>query len=227
MTGYARSVANNAAWEVTRLRRSRRGWLLLIPVVAGPVGSAISDLYLKVPSVATAEILGLLITAGLSALVILDLTALAVGEDLALRTHLLTFTLPQGRSPALAARLGVVTAGALGTYALGAGGVWWIAGELVRTQPAAPTPILIPWHLFLGLFGLLCFLGGVVAAAGVVTRSSAQALVAGVLGGVVAAGVASSLLLQHQLTDVFPVVLLVVGLVGDGWAVTEYGRIDS
>jgi len=201
--------------------------LLLIPVVAGPVGSAISDLYLKVPSVATAEILGLLITAGLSALVVLDLTALAVGEDLALRTHLLTFTLPQGRSPALAARLGVVTLGALGTYALGAGAAWWMAGELVRTQAGAALPVLVPWHLFLGLFGLLCFLGGVVAAAGVVTRSAAQALVAGVLAGVVAAGVASSLLLQHQLTAVFPVVLLLVGLGGYGWAVTEYGRVDS
>jgi len=227
MSSFSRTLANNAAWEVVRLRRSRRSWLLAIPVVAGPIGSALADLYLKVASVATAEILGLLITGGLSALVVLDLSALAVGEDLTLRTHLLTFTLPQGRGVALAARLLVVTGGALASYAAGAGAAWWLAGRLVSDQVGAAHPILVPLHLFLGLFGFLSFLGGVVAAAAVVTRSSAQALVAGVLAGVVGAGLASSLLLQHQLNATFPLALLGVALGGWGWATAGYGRIES
>ena len=227
MSGFLRTLSTNARWEVTRLVRSRRVWLLWIPIVAGPVGGAISDLYLKVPSVATAEILGLLITGGLSSLVILDLSALAVGEDLALRTHFLTFALPQGRGPALAGRLFVVTAGALATYAVGGAAVLWIAGALVHPQAGAPPPILIPIHLYVGLVGLLAFLGGVVAAAAVVTRSSAQALVAGVLGGVVAAGAGSTLLIQDQISVVFPVVLGVVGLIGWSWALVDYSRIES
>ena len=39
MSGEVDAFVNNARWEVTRLRRSRRIWLLLIPVVAGPIGS--------------------------------------------------------------------------------------------------------------------------------------------------------------------------------------------
>jgi len=226
VSGHARDLLNNAAWEVTRLRRSRRIWLLTIPLVAGPVGSAAAALYLKVPSVATAQVLGLLISGGLSALIVLDLTALAVGEDLALRTHLLTFALPQRRSAALAGRLLVVTGGALGSYAAGAGLAAWVAGQLVHGVSAAP-PVLTPLHLYLGQFGLLVFLGGVVAAAAVVTRSASQALVAGVLAGVLAAGIASSFLLQHQLGPTFPVVLGGVGVVAWGWSLFEYGRLET
>ncbi|MFI5415491.1 MAG: hypothetical protein ACHQ16_07565, partial [Candidatus Lutacidiplasmatales archaeon] len=170
MNVHAAAAVTNARWEVTRLRRSRRVWLLLIPVVAGPVGSTIADLYLRVPSVGTAEVLGLLITAGLAALVLLDLTALAVGEDLALRTHYITFALPQPRGSALLGRLGVVVGGSLATYGAGAVLVLGLAGALVAATPGAPTPILVPSHLALGLLGLLGFLGGVTAAAGVVTR---------------------------------------------------------
>jgi hypothetical protein len=227
VTDSLRTGVNNAVWEVTRLRRSRRIWLLIIPVVAGPVGSAAADLYLKVPSVATAQILGLLITGGLSALVVLDLTALAVGEDLALRTQLLTFALPQGRAGALAGRLLVVTGGSLGAYAIGGGAAARIAAEFVRAQSSAAPPILIPSHLYLGLFGFLVFLGGIVAAAAVVTRTASQALVAGVLGAVLATGIASSFLLQHQLGPTFPIVLGGVGVAGWGWALFEYGRLNS
>ena len=226
MSGWVRTWRNNAAWEVTRLLRSRRIWLLIIPVAAGPVGSAIADLYLKVPSVATAQVLGLLITGGLSALIVLDLTALAVGEDLALRAHLLTFTLPQARTSALAGRLLVVTGGALGSFALGAAGAAGLATELVRSQSTIP-PILTPVHLYFGMFGLLVFLGGVVAAAAVVTRSASQAIVAGVLAGVLAAGIASSFLIQHQLGPTFPVILGGVGVAAWGWALISYDRIES
>jgi hypothetical protein len=220
-----RTLFKNAAWEVTRLRRSRRIWLLCVPIVAGPVGSAAADLYLKVPSVATAQVLGLLITGGLSALIVLDLTALAVGEDLGLRTYLLTFTLPQGHASALSGRLLIVTGSALASFALGAGGAWWVAGVFVHTQSAIP-PILNPLHLFIGLFGLLAFLGGVVAAAATITRSSSQALVAGVLAGVLAAGIASSFLIQHQLGPAFPIILGSVGVVGWSLALIEFNRMN-
>jgi len=227
VSGVGMALTHNARWEVTRLRRSRRVWLLLIPVVAGPIGSAIADLYLRVPSSGTAQVLGLLITAGLAALVVLDLTALAVGEDLALRTHYLTFALPQSRVSALAGRLAVVVGGTLAVYGVGALGVILFANALVSTSSTAPTPILVPAHLALGLLGLLVFLGGVTAAAGVVTRSAAQALVAGILAGVVAAGVGSMFLIEGRLTALFPEVLAVVGLVGFVWCVVQYGRIEG
>jgi len=227
MSGEVDAFVNNARWEVTRLRRSRRIWLLLIPVVAGPIGSGIADLYLRVPSSGTAEVLGLLITAGLAALVVLDLTALAVGEDLALRTHFLTFALPQRRVSALAGRLGVVMAGTLAVYGVGAFGVVGLACALVSTSSTAPTPILVPAHLAVGVLGLLVFLGGVTAAAGIVTRSASQALVAGILAGVVAAGIGSMFLIEGRLTALFPEALAAAGLVGFAWCLAQYGRIEG
>jgi ABC-type transport system involved in multi-copper enzyme maturation permease subunit len=227
MSGSGEAVAHNAQWELTRLRRSRRIWLLLIPVVAGPVGSAIADLYLQVPTPGTAQVLGLLILAGLSALVVLDLTALAVGEDLALRTQYLTFALPQSRSAALGGRLLVVIGGTVGMYCLGALGVLLLASQLVSASPLAAAPILPPVHLAFGLVGLLLFLGGVTAAAGVVTRSASQALVAGILAGVVAAGLGSLFLIDGQLTTGFPVALGVVGVAGLGLCLVQYSQIDG
>ena len=227
MSGGLATLSNNAAWEVTRLRRSRRIWLLLIPVVAGPIGSAIADLYLRVPSAGTAQVLGLLITAGLASLVVLDLTALSVGEDLALRTHYLTFALPQSRVGALAARLGVVVGGTLAVYGVGAVGVMVFADALISSSPTAAAPILAPAHLALGILGLLVFLGGVTAAAGVVTRSASQALVAGILAGVVAAGVGSLFLLEGRLTTLFPELLALAGLAGFGWSLIQYGRLEA
>ncbi len=227
MSGEGATLVHNARWEVTRLQRSRRIWLLLIPVIAGPIGSGIADLYLRVPSSGTAEVLGLLITAGLAALVVLDLTALAVGEDLSLRTNYLTFTLPQSRASALAGRLGVVVGGALAVYGVGVIAVAWLANALVATSSTAPSPILVPAHLAFGLLGFLVFLGGITAAAGVVTRSASQALVAGILAGVVAAGVGSMFLIEGRLTALFPEALAAVGLVGFAWCLVQYGRIEG
>ncbi|HLM90722.1 MAG TPA: hypothetical protein VK424_01520 [Thermoplasmata archaeon] len=227
MSGEFAALAHNARWEATRLRRSKRIWLLLIPVVAGPVGSGIADLYLQVPSAGTAEVLGLLITAGLASLVVLDLTALAVGEDLALRTHYLTFALPQPRVAALAGRLAVVVGGTLAAYGVGAVAVGGLANALVAPASAAPTPILVPLHLAVGILGLLVFLGGVTAAAGIVTRSASQALVAGILAGVVAAGVGSLFLIEGRLTTLFPWALAAAGLVGFAGCLVQYGRIES
>jgi hypothetical protein len=227
VSGQFAAFADNARWEVTRLRRSRRIWLFLIPVVAGTIGSGAADLYLHVPSSATAEVLGLLITAGLAALVILDLIALAVGEELALRTHYLTFALPQSRPIALAGRITLVMAGGLAAYGAGAVGAGWLATTLVTTSPTAPPPILIPSHLAVGIVGLLLFLGGATAAAAVVTRSSSQALVAGVLAGVVAGGVGSLFLVDGRLTVLFPLVLAAAGLLGFAGCLVQYGRLES
>ncbi len=227
MSGTLAALANNVTWEGTRLRRSRRAWLLLIPLAAGPIGSAIADLYLRVPSVATAQVLGLLITAGLSSLVVLDLTALAVGEDLALRAHLLTFALPEPRRSGLAGRLLVAAGGPVAGFAAGGGLVMALAPRLVMMSPNSAGPILVPLHLYLGLFGVLVLLAGVTASAAVVTRSAAQALVAGVLAGVTCAGVGSWLLLDRALTVVFPIALAAVGGALTVWAVVRYGSLES
>ncbi len=220
------AIAINTRWEVTRLVRSRRVGLLLIPPVAGPIGSAIADLYLRIPSASTALILGLLVTAGLAALILIDLTALAVGEDLALRAHLLFFTLPQDRAELLAGRLLVAIAGPIGAFALGAGGIELLGGHLI-TAPTDVTPIFEPAHLFLGLLAFLLFLAGVTAAASVVTRSSSEAIVAGVLAGVVGAGATGYLEFERQLSLLFPVVLAVAGAAALGWALYAYRSLAS
>ncbi|MCI4321684.1 MAG: hypothetical protein L3K05_05205, partial [Thermoplasmata archaeon] len=204
-----------------------RIWLLLIPAIAGPIGSTLADLYLRVPSPATAQVLGLLITAGLASLVLLDLTALAVGEDLALRTHYFTFALPQSRAAALAGRLTIAVGGSLAVFGVGVILVLALASELVASLPGAVPAILVPAHLAAGLFGLLLFLGGVTSAAGFLTRSSSQALVAGVLAGVVVAGLASLFLLEGRLTPTFPEALAAGGLIGLTWTVVQFQRADG
>ncbi|MCI4362993.1 MAG: hypothetical protein L3K13_01625 [Thermoplasmata archaeon] len=217
----------NAEWELTRLRRSRRLWLLVLPIVAAPIGSAVADLYLRIPSLETARVLGLFITAGLAGLLALDLVALAVGEDLSLGAHLTAFTLPQGRRAQLAGRTTLVMAGVLGSYGVGAVLVWTLSGLLVTPSTGAAAPIVLPLHLALGLPGLLLFLGGVTAAGAVVTRSAAQSLVAGVLAGVVAAGVGSWFLLERSLTALFPVGLAAVGLVGFAWSLYRFPSLEA
>jgi len=226
MTGAMTTFTLNARWELTRLRRSQRLWLLLIPPVAGPVGSAISDLYLHVPSRATAQILGLLIAGGLAGLILLDLVALAVGEDLTLRAHVTFFALPQGRRALLTGRLSVVLAGAMGAYALAALGVWYVSGALVPADDLV-RPIFDPGHLAIAIPAFLLFLAGVTAAGAVFTRTSAQGLVAGVLAGVVVAGGTGYLLDLHELTGLFPVVLAAAGAGAIGWTIAEYPKLGG
>lgn len=226
MNGWAEGLSLNAGWEVTRLRRSRRLWLLLLPLIAGPVGSAVADLYLHVPSTATARVLGLLIAAGLGALVTIDLTALGAGEELALRAHLTGLVLPQPRTSLLAGRLLVDVGGSLASYTAGAALVWTVAGELVAPGSSA-APILDPGELLLGLLAMLVLLAGVTSSAAVVTHSAAQALVAGVLAGVVVAGVGSYLLLEGTLTRWFPVALAIVGIAGLAWSLLRYDALEA
>lgn len=98
----------NARWEARRLLRSQRVFLLLIPPVAGPVGSALALLYFHVSSHPIALMLGLFVLGGLGALVTVDLCALTLGEELAVRAHLALFPLPQHRHEILLGRVAVV-----------------------------------------------------------------------------------------------------------------------
>ncbi|HTT26130.1 MAG TPA: hypothetical protein VMH90_04110 [Thermoplasmata archaeon] len=227
MTSAGSALATNARWEVTRLRRSRRIWLLIIPVVAGPVGSAVADLYLKVPSAATAVILGALVTAGLAGLILLDLTALAVGEDLAARSSSFYFALPQPRAPMLAGRLLVVVGGCLAAYAIGAAAVWALGGTFTSATDLPRPPLFIPAHLLLAIPALLVFLAGVVAVAAIVTRTASEAIVAGILAGVVVAGGAGYLVSQGTIGAWFPVLLALAGLGALGWAIYAYPELGG
>jgi hypothetical protein len=215
MSGAASTFVTNVRWEIRRLYRSQRIFLLLIPPVAGPIGSAIADLYFHIPSLDTALILGLLITGGLGALVILDLTA-----------HLVFFPLPQRRGVALAGRLFVVVGGPCGSYAIGAAGVWALGGALVSTTSTLP-PIFIPSHLLLAIVALLLGLAGVAAAGAVVTRTPSEALVAGVLAGVVLAGVSGYFVFEHTISAAFPVVVAIVGACGLGWTLVRYPALEG
>ncbi|HEY6238382.1 MAG TPA: hypothetical protein VIZ68_04270 [Thermoplasmata archaeon] len=226
MSDTVRTLAVNARWEALRLRRSTRLWLLLIPPVAAPVGSAIADVYLRIPSQGTALVLGVLITGGLAGLVLLDLVALSVGEDLTLRSHLTFFTLPQRAAPMLGGRLLVAFGGPLVAFGLGAGAVWVLGGALVTPQPGA-LPIFDPVHLAVSTVGFLVFLGGVTSAAAVFSRSSSQGVVAGVLAGVVVAGLTGYLLVAGHLSALFPIGLAVVGFAAVGWTLYQYGRLES
>jgi hypothetical protein len=226
LTSWSEAFVENARWEVRRLQRSRRGWLLIIPPIAGPIGSAVADLYLRIPSADTAMILGLLITGGLAGLILLDLTALAVGEDLGLRAHLTFFTLPQSRVALLSGRLTVIVAAGLGAYALGALEIVALGGRLIEPAASLP-PIFSPDHLALAIPAFLLFLAGITSAAAVYSRTSAQALVAGVLAGVVAAGGTGYLLFQGELTLAFPAVLAAAGVGTIGWSLYQYPRIES
>jgi hypothetical protein len=225
VTTFLPSLWANARWEWVRLRRSRRAWLLLIPAVAGPVGSAVADVYLQIPSAPTAVVLGLLVTAGLSALVVIDLTALATGEDLGLRSQLFYFSLPQHRTALLAGRLLLVVAGALGTYAVGAALVFALGGSLIHPGLEARPPLFDPVHLAVAVAGLLVFLAGTAAAAAVVTKSASEATVASVLGGVVVAGAIGYLVSQGEISLWFPVGLTSVGIGELIWASLWFPRL--
>lgn len=227
MTGGPGAFVANARWEVTRWRRSRRGWLLAIPPVAGPIGSAVADLYLRIPSVATAEILGLLITGGLGGLVVLDLAALSIGEELGTREYLVTMSLPQSRTAAIAGRLAPAMLGPLASYLLGAGAIFVVAPVTVSPSAVAAAPLFVPSHLLLALLALLVFLGGISAAAATFTRSAAQGLVAGVLAGVVVAAGVGLMIFQRDISWLAPALLAVGGVAALIYAAAAYAMLDG
>jgi ABC-type transport system involved in multi-copper enzyme maturation permease subunit len=221
----APAVLANIRWEVIRLIRSKRVFLLSIPPVAGPIGSAIAFLYFHVQYQSTALLLGLLVTGGLSTLVMLDLAALSVGEELSRRAHYTLFTLPQERWAMLAGRVVVVFGASLAVFALGAALVSLLATELV---PATGGSIVISSaHLIEGVAAMLVFLGAVTLTASIITRSSSEALVAGILSAVVTIAVAGYFLLQGTLTMLFPAVLVVAAVIAFGWSFVSYSALES
>ncbi len=223
MTSAARAFVEGVRWELLRLRRSRRLALFLIPPVAGPIGTALAWRLLAVPNPGTAEVLGLFVTAGLAALVALDLGALAAGEDLAVHADRLEFALPQSPRAATAGRLLPPIGGAVAADLAGAAAIVAAAPRLVPTGGAGTPVLLDPTHLLWGLVGFLLLLGGVAAAAATTTRSPAQGLVAGVLAGVVAAGISAEFLVQGTLSAATPIAMALGGLVAIALAVGGSG----
>ena len=228
------SVLANARWEVVRLLRSRRLYLLVIPPVAGPIGSALAilDFGPLAPHGAplvhpTALVLGLFIVGGLASMVVLDLAALTVGEDLGRRAHLTAFSLPQARWEVLAGRFLVVMGAGLGAFVVGALLTWGLAGALVPPRSDDGYGLFDPTHLLEAMLALLFFLGAVTTQASVIARSASEALVAGVLAGVTVAGVAGYLLLQQQLTMELPAVLAGGGAIGLAWTFLRFERLES
>lgn len=227
MTSMTASMASEAAWEWRRWVRSQRVYLLLIPAVAGPLGTLSALEVLKVTSPGIGQTLGLAIVGGLGALVVLDLSALSVGEELSRRANLILFVLPQGRGAPLAGRVLLLLGAALASVGIGAVAVLAMAPAIVpATVGAAPAPFNV-LHLLLGLVALLAFLGGVTLAASVITRSAASALVAGILAAVVTAAGAAYLAFQHTLTFDFPIGLALGALIAYAWAFDEYVRLES
>jgi hypothetical protein len=221
------AVATNVRYELLRLRRSQRIFLWLIPPIAGPIGSAVSDLYLKLPSPGQAEVLGLLVEAGLTALILIDLVALAAGEELARRAHLVAFALPQSRPALLAARLLPAIGGTLAGYLVGASAILLLAPALVTSTPGAAAPLFAPASLAIGLLGLLLLLAGVAAVTAVQTRSASEPIVAAILAGVVTAGGGGYLVAMGEMHWEFPLVLGVAGVAAVALAAVRYGQLEG
>lgn len=221
-------------WELLRLQRSRRIFLLVIPPIAGPIGSALAFLYFghtspngAVLTHPTALVLGLIVTGGLSGMVLIDLAALSAGEELSRRANLTFFALPQERWEVLGGRLAVDFALSLGAFLLGAAATWEIAGVIVPAHPTDPYGLFDPFHLLVALVALLAFLGAIGVAASIFTRSASEAIVAAVLAGVTTAGVAAYLVFEHQVSMAFPAALALAAAVCLGWSFYQYELVDA
>lgn len=219
------SLVANLRWELLRLWRSQRIFLLLIPPIAGPVGSAIAFLYLHVASQGIALLLGLFVTGGLGGMIVIDYSALTLGEELVRRAELTEFTLPQSRGSLLAGRLVVVFGTSLGSFGVGAAGVWALAG--VFAPGSSSTVLFVPSHLLEALFLLLFFLGAITLCASTITRSASESLVAGILGGVLTAGLAFYFVYERTITMWYPAALGVAGAVALALAWVRYDALDA
>lgn len=196
-------------------------------MVAAPIGSAIAFVYFGVQLVGTARELGLFITAGLAGMIVIDLCALTVGEELSRKAHLTSFTLPQGRAGILGGRLLLLLAASLGVFLVGGLEVWALAGVLVHNQAGARPPLLDPLRLFEAMVLLLFFLGAITVCASIITRSASEALVAGILGGVVTAGGAGYFLLEHDISMAFPAALGLAAVAALAVSFERYEKLDS
>ncbi len=212
-------------WEVIRWVRSRRVFLLAVPVVAGPVGSLLAFLYLKVPSSDTAGLLGVLVVGALSGLVVLDLCALSIGEELSRRSHGPLLLLPVRRSALYAGRATAVLGATLGAYGIGALEVLELAHLLV---PGSGSQVLAlePVHVALGMLAFLFLLGAVAFVAALVTGSASEALGLGVLAGFSVSVLLVYLLLERALTLAVPAGLAVAGAATLLLGLRTYVRMD-
>lgn len=221
------ALGANVRLELDRLVRSQRIFLLIIAPVAGPIGSAIAFVYFDVGLVSLAQILGLFVTGGLGGMVLIDLCALTVGEDLSRRSHLTILTLPQPRASVLAGRLLVSLGAPLLAFLLGGVEVYYLAGVLVHNVPGTPGLGIDPLHLLEAMALLLFFLGAIAVAASMVTRNASGPLVVGILGGVVAAAGAFYFLHEGEITMLYPGALGLVGVGALGWSAYQYEALDS
>lgn len=221
------ALTANVRFELLRLLRSQRVFLLILAPVAGPIGSAIAFVYFHVGLVGTARLLGLFVTGGLGAMVAIDYCALTVGEELYRRAHLTFFTLPQSRATILTGRLLVALGAPLGAFLLGGAEVWVLAGVLVTNQPGFPPTLLDPLHLYEALAVLMVFLGAITLTASIITRSASEAIVAGVLGGVVTVAAAFYFVFEHQISMEFPAALGLLAAVAVGWSLWRYEQLES
>lgn len=219
------AVLANCRWEIMRLIRSQRIFLLSIPPVAGPIGSAIAFLYFHVQSHEAALVLGLIVTAGLGTLVMLDLAALSAGEELSRKAHFTMFTLPQERWAMLSGRIIVVFGSSITVFSAGAALIFVLSSALV--PGGSSTITLNPIHMFEGLAVMLVFLGAVALTASIITRSSSEALVAGILSAVVTVALAGYFLLKGELTMLFPAVLGLASVAAFGWSFYSYSVLES
>lgn len=184
----------------------------MIPVVAGPTGSLLADRYLKVGSASTAGLLGILVVGALSGLVVLDLAALSIGEELSRRSHGPLLLLPVRRSAVYAGRATAVLGAPLGAYGLGALLVLFLTDWLIPGN-AGPTIALDPVHTAFGMLALLFFLGSVTFVAALVAGTASEALGLGVLAGFSVSILLVYLLLEHALTLAVPAGLALAGVV--------------
>jgi hypothetical protein len=225
MSGIAATIRASARGELRGLLRSRRAALLAIPPVAGPLGSLIADRYLQVPTASLALVLGLLIAGGLAAMVLLDLVALAAGEELARDAHLLFFSLPEPRGAQLAGRLLVAAGAPLLSFGAAAGLVDALSAAGWTGASGGGIALFDPGHLFLGVLALLLLLAGVTSAAAVIGRGPAAGIVAGVLAGVLVAAVVTYMLVMRTLGMYVPATLALAGVVALGAASDRYARL--
>ena len=220
-----RGFSASIRWEVTRWSRSRRIFLLTIPVVAGPAGSLLADLYLKVGSAPTAGLLGVLVVGALSGLIVLDLAALSMGEELSRRSHGPLLLLPVRRSALYAGRVTAVLGGTLGAYGVGALVVLLLAQRLV-TGSGGPSIGLDPVHAALGMLAVLFFLGAITFVAALVAGSASEALGVGMLAGFSVSILLVYLLLERALTLAVPAGLALAGAAILVLGLRTYLRMD-
>ena len=225
--GGSRSGAGVAiSWELRRWQRSRRVYLLAVPLVAGPVGSLVADLYLRVGSRGAATVLGLIIVAALAGLILLDLAALALGEELEKGSLANWSLLPIGRPALYLSRL-VTGVGIPLVSFLGGAGLVVLAADLVPAGTPSPALSIGPFPAVLGLAAALFLLGTIAFIAPLWSGSASGALSVGVIGGFALVTLLAYLWLEHTLSWGVVAALVVAGTVAAGVGYRRFFRSEG